>query len=187
MLHWIVAVSDHCLLILLQNDSYCSSYNDSHSPREMHHRQCFISILQLESLIIKAENHVTCFDYFIPVLGQNGQEIVHYFLNIPFISIRQSADTLFYSQLRLFKCFMLRAVFSHATSSNARDCVEKYTVYENISYIIAYCKSDEVTALYPMKIHQVSRNSDQFTKPFCPKIGTKYHVNNGNSCFSVNV
>ena len=36
MLHWIVTVSDHCLLILLHNDSYCPSHNDSHSPREMH-------------------------------------------------------------------------------------------------------------------------------------------------------
>ena len=46
---------------------------------------------------------------------------------------------------RLFKGFLLRAVFSHANSS----------VYENVSYIMACCKSEEVSALYPMKTRQV--------------------------------
>ena len=41
--------------------------------------------------------------------------------------------------------------------------------------MMACCKSDEVSALYPTKIHQVLRDSDQFSNRFCLNIGTKYH------------
>ena len=34
-----------------------------------------------------------------------------------------------------------------------RGCLQKYSVHEDVSYMVACCKSDEVSALYRMKIH----------------------------------
>ena len=55
--------------------------------------------------------------------------------------------------------------------------MEKYSVYEDGSYIMACCESVEVSAPYRMKIKKkYKRNSDQFSNPFCPNIGTKYNA-----------
>ena len=52
-----------------------------------------------------------------------------------------------------------------------------YTAYMKTLLIeTTCCKSDEVAALFCMKIHKYYRNSDQFSNPFCLNIGTKYHV-----------
>ena len=55
--------------------------------------------------------------------------------------------------------------------------MQKYNVYEYGSYIIACCGSEEVSAPYRKKIYTTyERNSDQYSDPFGPNIGTKYHV-----------
>ena len=55
------------------------------------------------------------------------------------------------------KCFYARRCnfqhkFVHRLSYIARACVEKYTVFDNNSYIMTCCRNDKVSALYPMKI-----------------------------------
>ena len=77
---------------------------------------------------------------FIPVFGQNGLENFSLFCvhSINFYGVK-CRHLVYIGSDRLFKCFMLRAVFFHTTPFFARRCVEKYSVHENASYRTACC------------------------------------------------
>ena len=55
----------------------------------------------------------------------------------------------------------------------ARGCMEKYSGYDNAFYLMACCKSDEVSVLRRMKIHRVLKKQRSISNLFCPNIGTK--------------
>ena len=64
---------------------------------------------------------------------RTGKKTAHLFRNTQFIFMRCTYLDFIRSN-RLLKCFMVRAVFSHATLIFARGCVEKYNVHKNVSY-----------------------------------------------------
>ena len=69
-------------------------------------------------IIYKAENHMTYFDYFVLVFGQNGEEncsvLPKYSTNFHTVKYKY---LVFVSRKRLLRCFMLCAVVFCTTSS----------------------------------------------------------------------
>ena len=73
--------------------------------------------------------------------------------------MRKSGKTLnFFAATEYLSFFYaMRCIFIHkfeqSLSYIARACVEKYTVLENDSYIVTFCRNDKVSALNHMEIH----------------------------------
>ena len=68
---------------------------------------------------------------------------------------------------------MLRAVLSHATSRRDFQCMKKYSVHKNASYIMACCSNGDVSGHHPIKLIKYLSNSDQVSHPLCSNLGTR--------------
>ena len=81
---------------------------------------------------------MTYFGYFVPVFGQTGKKIVHYFVNTQRISCSKvEIPRLCKQQMNIEVFYVIHCSFLHTLEQRhsvfARDCVEKYSVTVNIS------------------------------------------------------